>query len=120
MICPRVRRSRHDPAYLSGRASCAWGSLEGGKLARPMRRIAAAGVVAVLATGLLTVLAGAPAFAAPVLYEAEQATIVNGGTVDSDHPGFTSTGFVNTTIFFFNDAEITHIYALAVNASLTI
>src|SRR6266511_2098230 len=97
MICPRVRRSRHDPAYLSGRASCAWGSLEGGKLARPMRRIAAAGVVAVLATGLLTVLAGAPAFAAPVVYEAEQATIVNGGTVDSDHPGFTGTGFVNTT-----------------------
>ncbi len=66
-------------------------------MARPMRRIAAAGVVAVLATGLLTVLAGAPAFAAPVVYEAEQATIVNGGTVDSDHPGFTGTGFVNTT-----------------------
>jgi hypothetical protein len=47
---------------------------------------------AVLATGLLT----APAVAAPVRYEAEQAVIIN-GTVASNHPGFTGTGFVDTT-----------------------
>lgn len=47
---------------------------------------------AILATGPLTT----PAQAAPVRYEAEQALIIN-GTVASNHPGFTGTGFVDTT-----------------------
>ncbi|MCL2731594.1 MAG: glycoside hydrolase family 88 protein [Actinomycetia bacterium] len=34
--------------------------------------------------------------AAPAVYEAENATVFH-GTVDSDHSGFTGTGFVNTT-----------------------
>ncbi|HEV2783679.1 MAG TPA: PQQ-dependent sugar dehydrogenase [Actinophytocola sp.] len=59
-----------------------------------MRRTAVAGLAAVLMiTGGLT--GASPAAAASVLYEAEQATIVN-GTVDSNHAGFTGTGFVNT------------------------
>ncbi|MGQ4513054.1 glycoside hydrolase family 88 protein [Streptomyces sp. DW26H14] len=38
----------------------------------------------------------APARAASSVYEAEEATVFH-GTVDSDHTGFTGTGFVNTT-----------------------
>ncbi|HEU4422600.1 MAG TPA: carbohydrate-binding protein [Pilimelia sp.] len=64
-------------------------------MTRPIRQTTAAWVVAVLVAGLLVGLGGSPVSAAPVLYEAEQATIIN-GTVDSNHPGFTGTGFVNT------------------------
>jgi unsaturated rhamnogalacturonyl hydrolase len=52
-------------------------------------------VVVVLVAGLLV--AGgpaAPAAAAMTRYEAERASIFH-GSVDSDHPGFTGTGFVN-------------------------
>lgn len=49
--------------------------------------------VAVLIAGLIS--AAGPAAAAPVVYEAETATIVN-GVVESDHTGFTGTGFVNS------------------------
>ncbi|MEV6109271.1 PQQ-dependent sugar dehydrogenase [Streptomyces sp. NPDC051940] len=52
----------------------------------------AAGLAALLAAG---VLAG-PATAASTLYEAENATIVS-GVVESNHAGFTGTGFVNST-----------------------
>ena len=58
-------------------------------------RTAAAGIAALLVAGLVT--AGSPAVAASVVYEAEDATILGGGTVDSDHAGFTGRGFVNTT-----------------------
>jgi len=51
------------------------------------------GLSAVLALGLVT---PGGAAASPVRYEAEQATIVN-GVVASNHPGFTGTGFVDTT-----------------------
>jgi hypothetical protein len=58
-----------------------------------IRRRFALGLSGVLALGLVTP-GGAAASAA--LYEAEQATIVN-GVVASNHPGFTGTGFVDTT-----------------------
>jgi hypothetical protein len=57
-------------------------------------RTAVVGLGSLLVTGLVA--GGAPAVAAPVLYEAEQATIVN-GVVASNHAGFTGTGFVDTT-----------------------
>jgi hypothetical protein len=57
-----------------------------------VRRTAVLASSAVLTTGLLT----APALSAPVRYEAEQAVIIN-GAVASNHPGFTGTGFVDTT-----------------------
>ncbi|GIH05117.1 hypothetical protein Rhe02_31840 [Rhizocola hellebori] len=50
-----------------------------------------AGMVALLIAALVT---ASPATAAPVLYEAENATIIN-GLVESNHAGFTGTGFVN-------------------------
>src|SRR5262245_58390643 len=53
----------------------------------------AAFVGAALVAGLVVPL---PAWAAAVRYEAESATIVN-GVVASNHPGFTGTGFVDTT-----------------------
>jgi hypothetical protein len=56
-----------------------------------VRRGFVVGLSGVLALGSVT-----PAAAAPVRYEAEQATIVN-GVVASNHPGFTGTGFVDTT-----------------------
>lgn len=57
----------------------------------PFRRAAIAGFVALLTASLVT---ASPAAAAPVLYEAEQATIIN-GVVESNHAGFTGSGFVN-------------------------
>jgi len=60
-----------------------------------IRRAGAAGLVALLATGLVTGTGSAPASAAPVLYEAERASIVN-GVVESNHAGFTGEGFVNS------------------------
>jgi hypothetical protein len=56
---------------------------------------AAAGLAATLLAGALTSLGGSPAVAVEVRYEAEQATIVN-GVVESDHPGFTGTGYANS------------------------
>jgi hypothetical protein len=64
-------------------------------MANPVRRRAAAGLVALLAAGLFTASGGSPAAAAPVRYEAENATITN-GVVESEHVGFTGTGYVNT------------------------
>jgi Carbohydrate binding module (family 6) len=61
----------------------------------PLRRTAAAGLVALLVTGLIAGAGSSPATAAAVVYEAELATIVN-GTVSTAHPGFTGTGFVDT------------------------
>jgi Carbohydrate binding module (family 35) len=57
--------------------------------------MAAAGLVALLAAGLVGGTGGTPASAAEVRYEAEDATIVN-GVVENTHPGFTGTGFVNS------------------------
>ncbi|HEU4421266.1 MAG TPA: carbohydrate-binding protein [Pilimelia sp.] len=59
----------------------------------PIRSTAAAGLVAVLAATLAA--QTAPAHAAPVVYEAELATIIN-GAAESTHPGFTGTGYVNS------------------------
>jgi glucose/arabinose dehydrogenase len=58
-------------------------------------RTAAAGIAALLLAGLVTASAGTPAAAASVVYEAESATIVD-GVVESNHAGFTGTGFVNS------------------------
>jgi unsaturated rhamnogalacturonyl hydrolase len=58
------------------------------------KHLAAAGV-AILALGFF-VGGPAPASAAATNYQAEQATVFH-GTVDTDHPGFTGTGFVNST-----------------------
>jgi alpha-galactosidase-like CBM13-containing protein len=58
-----------------------------------VRNVAVVGLSALLAAGLLS---PPVALAAAVRYEAEQATIIN-GTVASNHPGFTGTGFVDTT-----------------------
>jgi hypothetical protein len=60
-----------------------------------MIRFIRAAVAATLLAGVLSVPAS-PAVAATVLYEAENATIIS-GTVDSDHAGYTGTGFVNST-----------------------
>ena len=57
-----------------------------------VRRVAFVGVGALVA-GLVV---PATAWGAAVRYEAEQATIVD-GVVASNHPGFTGTGFVDTT-----------------------
>jgi glucose/arabinose dehydrogenase len=62
--------------------------------------------LALLATGLLvalTVPATAPASAAPTRYEAETATI-SGGVAESNHAGFSGTGFVN-----YNNATGTYV-----------
>jgi unsaturated rhamnogalacturonyl hydrolase len=80
------------------------GEKEGNPMTHPIRRTAAAGLVALLAAGLMTAGTGPAAagttpgadIAASTLYEAENATIFH-GTVDSDHPGFTGSGFVNST-----------------------
>lgn len=57
------------------------------------RTMARAGGACLLIAGLLS--ASGTAAAAPVIYEAENATIVN-GVVDANHAGFTGTGFVNS------------------------
>jgi unsaturated rhamnogalacturonyl hydrolase len=60
-------------------------------------RKARAGLVAGIAIGVLVAsgaIAPSPATAASTLYEAEQATIFH-GMVESNHTGFTGTGFVN-------------------------
>jgi len=59
----------------------------------PVRTMAIAGTVSLLIAGLIS--ASGTASAAPVIYEAENATIVN-GVVESNHVGFTGTGFVNS------------------------
>ncbi|GAA2409152.1 hypothetical protein GCM10010404_78870 [Nonomuraea africana] len=48
----------------------------------------------VLAAGTLTALTAAAAHAAPTRYEAENATVVQ-GVVESNHAGYSGTGFVN-------------------------
>jgi glucose/arabinose dehydrogenase len=60
-----------------------------------VRGAAASGLAALLVAGLITGAAARPAVAASVTYEAEQATIVN-GVVESNHSGFTGSGFVNS------------------------
>jgi len=62
-----------------------------------MHKLQARRRVALLAAGLLVTLAlpaTNPAVAAPTRYEAESATI-SAGVVESDHAGFSGTGFVN-------------------------
>lgn len=61
-------------------------------MSNAVRRSAVAGLGAVLAAGLIGGSGVSPASAAPVRYEAEQATIIN-GTVASNHPGFTGSGW---------------------------
>jgi glucose/arabinose dehydrogenase len=61
---------------------------------RPSRAAVGAALATLLA-GLVVASARFPAEAAEVRYEAELATIVN-GVVESNHPGYTGTGFVNT------------------------
>ncbi|HZM77629.1 MAG TPA: PQQ-dependent sugar dehydrogenase [Candidatus Limnocylindrales bacterium] len=58
-----------------------------------VRTLAITGSVSLLIAGLVT--ASGTASAAPIIYEAENATIVS-GVVESNWPGFTGTGFVNS------------------------
>lgn len=58
---------------------------------RQLGRVALAGAVA---AGVVTASATSPAAAATTRFEAEAATISQ-GTVESNHPGFTGSGFVN-------------------------
>ncbi|WP_205315538.1 PQQ-dependent sugar dehydrogenase [Nonomuraea lactucae] len=58
-------------------------------------RSGTAALAALLVIGLMGGPRASAASAAPVLYEAENATIVN-GVVESNHAGYTGTGFVNT------------------------
>src|SRR5688572_1783801 len=57
---------------------------------RPSKRLAVLGVV-----GLVTAVVTAPAVAAPVVYEAENATIIN-GVVERTRAGYTGSGYVNS------------------------
>lgn len=59
------------------------------------RKAAVAGLTALLATAFLTTSSGVPAAAAPVLFEAEQATMIN-GVFENLHTGYTGTGYVNS------------------------
>ncbi len=59
-------------------------------MSKPSRRLAV-----LITVGLATALVTAPAVAAPVVYEAESATIVS-GVIESNHAGYTGTGFVNS------------------------
>jgi len=63
-------------------------------MTRSIRKAGAAALGCLLAAGLLAASAGTAA-AATTLYEAEAATILS-GTVDTDHAGYTGTGFVNS------------------------
>jgi glucose/arabinose dehydrogenase len=60
-----------------------------------MKRTVLSGLAALLMAGLTTTATGGPAAAAAAVYEAEQATI-SGGVVESNHTGFTGSGFVNS------------------------
>lgn len=62
-------------------------------MSRTVRTLAITGSVGLLIAGLVT--ASGTAAAALTVYEAENATIVN-GVVESNWPGFTGTGFVNS------------------------
>jgi hypothetical protein len=64
-------------------------------MTNPRRRLAAAGLAALLAAGLITGSVGSPAAAATTTHQAEEATISN-GVVEAEHDGFTGAGYVNT------------------------
>ena len=85
---------------------------------RPIHRTAVAAAVAMLVAGLISGPGGSPASAAPVLYEAEQATVIN-GTIDSNHAGFTGTGFVNSANAVGAGIEFAVSSATAGSATLT-
>ena len=82
-------------------------------ISRRARNVCAAGVVA----GSL--LLAAPAHAEAVRYEAESATISQ-GAVESNHPGFTGTGFVNYTNVVGSFVEWSIPAAAAGNVSVAI
>jgi unsaturated rhamnogalacturonyl hydrolase len=81
---------------------------------RLVRSLLAGGVAAAVAATVAIVV---PASAASTLYEAESAT-VSQGTVDSDHTGFTGTGFVNYDNVTGSYVEFTVSAAQAQSASL--
>jgi len=86
------------------------------KRSRRRRRTWLAGVIALVAAGPLPVL---PARAATTRYEAENATISQ-GVVESNHLGFTGTGFVNYDNLVGSYVEWTVTAAAAGSASLAI
>lgn len=61
-----------------------------------VKAVVVAGVTGLLAAGA-TVLTFHTAHAAPIRYEAEEPPATCDGTIDSDHSGFSGTGFCNTT-----------------------
>jgi unsaturated rhamnogalacturonyl hydrolase len=79
-----------------------------------VRSLIAGGVAA---AAVATVAIVVPASAAATLYEAESATIAQ-GTVDSDHAGFTGSGFVNYTNISGSYVEFSIPADQASNASL--
>src|SRR5436305_14307932 len=79
-----------------------------------VRSLIAGGVAA---AAVATVAIVVPASAAATLYEAESATISQ-GTVDSDHAGFTGSGFVNYTNITGSYVEVSITATAASNASL--
>jgi len=81
-----------------------------------VRSLIAGGVAA---AAVATVAIVVPASAAATLYEAESATISQ-GTVDSDHAGFTGSGFVNYTNITGSYVEFSITLAEASNASLVL
>ncbi|SDX97387.1 endoglucanase [Amycolatopsis xylanica] len=74
-------------------------------------------LLTLLATAAATVVAQ-PAVAAPVLYEAENA-VISKGVVESNHAGFTGTGFVNYDNTTGGYIEYTVTVAQAESAKLT-
>jgi glucose/arabinose dehydrogenase len=65
-------------------------------MAKPILARVAAWGVALLAAGLLVGPATSPAVAAAVTHQAENGTLSEGSLVESEHAGFTGTGYVNT------------------------
>src|SRR2546423_7983685 len=82
----------------------------------PRRRLFVGAVVVASMTATLGMVV--PAAAAATLYEAESATIAQ-GTVDSDHAGFTGSGFVNYNNVTGSYVEFTVTAAEAQNVTLT-
>ena len=82
---------------------------------RALRAFGAMGVACTTAVAVMSV--PEPALAAPVRYEAENATISQ-GVVESNHAGFSGTGFVNVDNVVGSSVEFTVNAARAGQAKL--
>jgi pectate disaccharide-lyase len=75
---------------------------------------------AALAAGVLAILVAGSASAAPTRFEAENSPAVCTGTIDSDHAGFSGTGFCNATNAVNAFAQFTVNAAAAGTATLAV